>query len=138
MSHVLSPTKQQQVLALGQLGWSLRRIEAATGVRRETISGYLQAAGIPVRRRGGRVGQWPPPNPATTAGGSTDSSDGVPPNPATTAGVSTDLAPGDLDEPPACRPSLSAPGRAPTASVCAPYHDVILEGLRRGRNARAI
>jgi transposase len=134
MSHVLHPSKQQQVLALGQLGWTLRRIEAATGVRRETISGYLQAAGIPVRRRGGRVGQWPPPKPATTAGGSTDSSDGVPPNPATTAGVSTDLASENPEE----QPSRSPPGRAPTASVCAPYHDVILEGLRRGRNAMAI
>jgi hypothetical protein len=34
--------------ALGRLGWSLRRIEQATGVRRETVSSYLQAAGIPV------------------------------------------------------------------------------------------
>ena len=28
--------KQEQVIALGRLGWSLRRIEQATGVRRET------------------------------------------------------------------------------------------------------
>ncbi len=54
MSNVLDETKQQQVIALGRLGWSLRRIEAATGVRRETISGYLRAAGVAVRRRGGR------------------------------------------------------------------------------------
>lgn len=51
MSNVLDETKQQQVIALGRLGWSLRRIEAATGVRRETISGYLEAAGVAVRRR---------------------------------------------------------------------------------------
>jgi hypothetical protein len=54
MSNVLSDEKKQQVIALGRLGWSLRRIEDATGIRRETVSGYLQAAGVPVRRRGGR------------------------------------------------------------------------------------
>ena len=56
MSNILAKTKQQQIEGLGRLGWSLRKIEAATGVRRETISGYLTAAGIAVRRRGGRVG----------------------------------------------------------------------------------
>jgi hypothetical protein len=39
MSNVLDEEKQQQIVALGRLGWSLRRIEAATGVRRETIGG---------------------------------------------------------------------------------------------------
>jgi hypothetical protein len=52
MSNVLEHTTQQQILALGRLGWTLSRIQAATGVRRETISGYLKAAGIPVRGRG--------------------------------------------------------------------------------------
>ena len=36
MSNVLNEHTRQQVLALGRLGWSLRRIEEATGVRRET------------------------------------------------------------------------------------------------------
>src|SRR6266852_5698002 len=49
MSNVLSEDKRQQVLALGRLGWALRRIEQATGVRRETASLYLKAAGIAVR-----------------------------------------------------------------------------------------
>ena len=49
MTNILGDDKQQQVLALGRLGWPLRRIEAATGVRRETASAYLKAAGIPVR-----------------------------------------------------------------------------------------
>jgi transposase len=53
MANVLSDDKQQQVLALGRLGWSLRRIEQATGVRRETASIYLKTAGIPVRPAGG-------------------------------------------------------------------------------------
>lgn len=52
MGNVLEPSKQHQVVALGRMGWSLRRIEAATGVRRETVSGYLKAAGVAVRGRG--------------------------------------------------------------------------------------
>ena len=46
MSNVLSDHKQQQVLALGRLVWSLRRIQETTGIRRETASAYLKAAGI--------------------------------------------------------------------------------------------
>jgi transposase len=53
MANVLSDDKKQQVLALGRLGWSLRRIEEATGVRRETASSYLKTAGIPIRPSGG-------------------------------------------------------------------------------------
>jgi hypothetical protein len=45
MSNVLSEEKKQQVIALGKLGWPLRRIEQATGVRRETASAYLKSAG---------------------------------------------------------------------------------------------
>lgn len=52
MSNVLDHTKQQQVLALGRLGWTLSRIQQTTGIRRETVSGYLKAAGIAVRGRG--------------------------------------------------------------------------------------
>lgn len=119
MSNLLHESKQQQVQALGRLGWSLRRIEATTGVRRETVSAYLKAVGIAVRRRGGRPSAWPPAKPATTALVSTDSAHrDAPP---------TDVAPAD--------PSQE---RAPTASACEPYHDLILEGLRRGRNAMAI
>jgi transposase len=44
----LSDDKQQQVLVLGRLGWSPRRIQATTGVRRETASRYLKAAGISI------------------------------------------------------------------------------------------
>lgn len=49
MGNVLSEGKRQQVIALGRLGWPLRRIEAETGVRRETASAYLKAAGVAVR-----------------------------------------------------------------------------------------
>jgi hypothetical protein len=53
MGNVLERAKQEQVIALGRLGWSLRRIEAATGVRRETAGGYLRSAGITIRTPGG-------------------------------------------------------------------------------------
>src|SRR6202051_2270247 len=53
MGNVLERAKQEQVIALGRLGWSPRRIEAATGVRRETAGGYLRSAGIALRRPGG-------------------------------------------------------------------------------------
>jgi transposase len=71
MANVLSEEKRQQVLGLGRLGWSLRRIESTTGVRRETASGYLRAAGIAVRGRGGSPSAWPP-KPAITPEVSTD------------------------------------------------------------------
>jgi transposase len=53
MGNVLSKEKREQVIALGRLGWSLRRIEQATGVRRETAGGYLKSAGIALRSPGG-------------------------------------------------------------------------------------
>jgi len=46
VSNVLSEENKHQVIALGRLGWSLRRIQRATGVRRETAATYLRAAGI--------------------------------------------------------------------------------------------
>jgi transposase len=52
MANVLDIEKQQQILALGRLGWTLRRIEQETGVRRETASRYLKQAGIEVRPPG--------------------------------------------------------------------------------------
>lgn len=108
MSNVLNDDKQQQVLGLGRLGWTLRRIEEATGVRRETVSGYLKAAGIAVRSRG-RPGAGPP-KPAISGEVSTDS--GASPTP--------------------------RPSRAPSASACEPYRDLIEEAVGRGRNAVAI
>jgi hypothetical protein len=63
MGNVLEKAKQEQVIALGRLGWSLRQIEAATGVRRETAGGYLRAAGIALRTPGG-WGRQPPSKPA--------------------------------------------------------------------------
>jgi hypothetical protein len=63
MTNALSEEKKQKVIALGKLGWSLRKIERETGVRRETAGAYLKAVGIAVRipRAWGR---WAPAKPA--------------------------------------------------------------------------
>jgi transposase len=134
MANVLSDEKKQQVIALGRLSWPLRRIEEATGVRRETASAYLKAAGVAVRPPRGWGRRPPKANPAnevsTDPGGqpnpandpSTDP--GAAPNPAN--GVSTDLA-----WPP-------RPGRAPAASACEPYRELIESALAAGRNAMGI
>ena len=63
MVYVLGNEKRQQILALARLGWSLRRIEAETGIRRETASAYLKAAGLDVRP----PGRWGRPSPAKPA-----------------------------------------------------------------------
>src|SRR5580698_7130624 len=62
VSNVLNEEKKQQAIALGRLGWSLRQIQKAIGVRRETISVYLRAAGIAMRAP---RGQYIPAKPAS-------------------------------------------------------------------------
>ena len=129
MGNILEDDKKQQVVALGRLGWTLRAIEAGTGVRRETVGAYLRAAGIQVRPRGGRPAVWPP-KPATMEGvASSDAAPRGPAKPATTEEVSTDSA---------LRKWPPVPGRAPQASACEPYRDVIVEAMGRGRNAVGI
>jgi len=119
MSNVLSEGKKQQVIALGKLGWPLRRIEKATGVRRETVSAYLKAAGVVVCLPG--WGRRAPAKPAMQV--TTD-----PPKPA--IGVTTGSGASGNQGPPT-RPEVSA-------SVCKPYRELIEQELSRGRNAMAI
>ena len=74
MGNVLGKEKREQVIALGRLGWSLRRIEEATGVRRETAGEYLV-----VRRNSdcdtpGGWGHKPPAKAATSVTTDSDSS----------------------------------------------------------------
>ncbi len=135
MSNVLSEEKRQQVIALGRLGWTLRRIEQATGVRRETAGRYLRGAGIAVRPSGG-WGRQPPAKPAIEV--STDSAPAIAlqpadpvPEPAKAANeTSTDFFAAIAGE--------HAPGRSPTASACEPYREIIQSALARGRNAMAV
>ena len=115
MGNVLDDEKQQQICALGRLGWTLSRIQATTGIRRETVSGYLKAAGIPVRGRG---------RPSEAAAKA--------------------AIPGEVSTDPSAKPAIipaavsTDPARAPSASACEPYRELIVEAIGRGRNAVAI
>src|SRR5215467_222552 len=111
MSNILSQEKKQQVIALGKLGWSLRRIEEATGVRRETAGVYLRTAGVVVYLPG--WGRRVPAKPAIQV----------------TTGF---IAPFSQ------KPSVPGTFSPPSASACAAYRELIEERLSRGRNAMAI
>jgi hypothetical protein len=108
MGNVLEKAKQEQVIALGRLGWSLRRIEEATGVRRETAGGYLRSAGIALRTPGG-WGHGRPSKPAIEV----------------ITGFSAAKAPPEA----ACRGS---------AGASAAFRELIELELDRGRNAMGI
>ncbi len=123
MVNVLSEEKRQQVIALGRLGWTLRRIEQTTGVRRETAGAYLKAAGIAVRP----PGSWGRRGPATPANELLP--DASQPKPANE--VTTD--PGTLE-----KQAVPSPSPPPSASACEPYRETIELGVSRGRNAMAI
>src|SRR5439155_20198433 len=124
MSNVLDNDKQQQILALGRLGCSLRRIEQALAVRRETISGYLKAAGIAVHSHSRRSESKPKPKPAISED------------------LSTDLRPKPAICDRRCPPTRCVRHHhrvePPSASACEPYSEIIVEALARGRNAVAI
>ncbi len=131
MGNVLSDVLREQVLALGRLGWSLRRIESETGVRRETASAYLKAAGIPLRPPG-RWGHAAKPAIET----STDSG-AAGANPA----IETSTDSGAAGANPAIEVSTDSatePSRSPQASACEPYREFVEQSLRVGRNAKAI
>src|SRR5579864_6982312 len=139
MGNVLSKEKREQVVALGRLGWSLRRIEEATGVRRETASEYLRSAGIPLRSPGG-WGHGGPAKPAIEV--TTDSDQVSTPKPAVR--VSTDS--GMPDSKPAIgvttgfllENASSAQDAESSLSTCEPYRELIELELGRGRNAMGI
>ncbi len=142
MGNVLSKEKREQVIALGRLGWSLRRIEQATVVRRETASDYLRAVGVALRTPGG-WGHRGPAKPAieviTDSGGPppesiskpairvTTDSEGGESKPA--IGVTTGFLLGKTSTGPDTEGSLSA---------CQPYAELIALELERGRNATGI
>ena len=115
MSNVLSEEKKQQVIGLGRLGWTLRRIETATGVRRETAANYLRAAGIPVRA----PGRW----------GRSEAKPAIE--------VFTDPAGGNST--PSAKPAIEVSTDFPgSASACEPYREFIESSLAKGRNGMAI
>src|SRR5256712_2365598 len=123
MANVLNEEKKQQVLALGRLGWPLRRIQQETRIRRETASQNLKAAGIAVRLPGGWGRRAAKPANRVI----TDSE------------VITDLNPSQPHEVGAfSSEQVASPQRSPSASACESYREAIDLGLSRGRNAMAI
>src|SRR5450631_464853 len=139
MGNVLDKTKQEQVIALGRLGWSLRRIEQATGIRRETAGGYLRSAGVALRAPGG----WGHEPPKTVTLVTTVGADSKPaievttgsgcPNPGYSSKPANEVTTGFL--PLATAPELD---RKRTASASEVYRETILLELSRGRNAMGI
>ena len=122
MGNVLKHEKQEQIRALGRMGWSLRRIEEETGVRRETVSRYLRVAGVLVRghrqrrlRGDSKAASVVTTDPEAPVGTSKAASE-----------VTTDLERG------------SSGSRSPAASACEPYREAIEHALSLGRNATAI
>src|SRR5450432_2316766 len=107
MSNVLNEETKQQILGLGRLGWSLRRIEKETGVRRETAGAYLRAAGVLVRGRG-RI----PAVPVKESESGRGSNEPGGAKPAIKTEVSTDCAPQQWPQ---------KPDRSPRASACEPH-----------------
>jgi transposase len=152
MSNVLSEEKRQQVIALGRLGWSLRRIEQETGVRRETGSAYLKAAGIAVRPPGawGRRGPAKPANEVAT-GSVTAEVPELNPNPNPNPDPDPENPPNkEKDNPKDAKPAnevatgsstelcVAPENPARTPSLCEAFRAAIEVGLSRGRNAMAI
>jgi transposase len=141
MANVLNEEKKQQVLALGRLGWSLRRIQQATKIRRETASAYLKAAGIAVRPPSG----WgrcelKPANEVITDFGAAkpaipvipDACNPNPENPSHKGRSKTTSKPANENEVITDSAAVSGP------SACEPYREAINLGISRGRNAMAI
>ncbi len=129
----MNEAKRQQVIALGRLGWSLRRIQRNTGVRRETAATYLREAGIALRPPGawGRTAPAKPANevatdPALAMPGNEISTNPLSAKPANE--VTTDFG-AEL---------LLPPGRSPSASACEVHREAIELALSQGRNAMAI
>jgi hypothetical protein len=147
MGNVLSTEKRDQVIALGRLGWSLRRIERATGVRRETAGDYLRSAGIGLRAPGG-WGRQAPAKPAneviTDFGAIPVSADcNCNPKPLSTKGKPTSKPANENGVITGFGVELGATERETSprlrsTSFSEPYRDAIELGLSRGRNARAI
>jgi transposase len=129
VSNVLTEEKKQQVIALGRMGWSLRRIQRATGVRRETASEYLKAAGVSLRPPG-NWGRAPAKPAMEVTPGSSAAKPAIEVTPDSVGPrLAHEVSPDN---------GTDQPSRKPSGSVCEVYREVIELGLSRGRNAKAI
>jgi hypothetical protein len=138
VSNVLNEKKKQEVLALGRLGWSLRRIEKETGIRRETIAGYLKTAAIAVRP----PGRWGKPSvqlDSKPANGVTTDFGGAKPAIEPVPNLDREILKPANEVIPDSGTGASQPlKQTSTASASEPYRDLIEQALSRDRNAKAI
>ncbi len=118
MSNVLSEEQKQQIIALGRLGWSMRRIERESGIHRDTAARYLREAGIALKKPG-RPGKETA-KPAISA-----------------AEVTLDSAPAGSKPAITVTPD-SGVAKPSSPSTCEPFREIIEEAISRGRNAKGI
>jgi transposase len=126
VSNVLNEEKKQQVIALGRLGWSLRKIQKTTGVRRETAADYLRAAGIGLRR----PGAWGRGAPAKPANEVIPDSEAA--KPASGLEVTSDSGAVSASQ------TVNPQNLSASRSACEPHRETIELGLSKGRNAKGI
>ncbi len=120
MAHYLTMLKKTHVLALIALGWSYRRIEAETGVRRETVSRYARAG--PANPAKTFLGSGPPGSPDSAESVEIDAS-----NPAKTFAGSDPNA------------AKTFPGSNPRRRfAAAAYRDAITEKLDAGLSLQRV
>ncbi len=123
MANYLKMQKRQQVLALLELGWTYRRIEAETGVRRETVSRYDRLR----RSKPAKVFPGSEGSPAGESGFGADPETGSDPKPA-------EVFAGSPPKPAKVFPGSDLPPR----SAAAAFHDEIVEKLEKKLSVQRI
>ena len=114
----------------------MRRIEQATGVRRETAGAYLKAAGICVRAPGG-WGRVAKPAIQVTTDFTSAKRSNESPNEGELSKAANEVTTDSEVTEHRSEPSAKA-CKAHTLSSSEPYRELIELGLQRGRNAMAI
>lgn len=120
MPNYLKLPQRQQVIALLELGWTYRRIEAETGVRRETVSRY----DVVRRANAAKVfaGSEGVEEASEAASGTADPSNAA----KTFAGSGSNAA------------KVFPGSRLPPRAAAAQFHDVIVEKVGMGLTAQRI
>jgi len=120
MVNYLKMTKRQQVLSLLELGWTYRRIQTETGVRRETVARYDRA------RRANAAKVFPGSEPAAEGA--------EPGNTRVDGSNAAKVFAGS-----ASNAAKAFPGSVlPPRSSAAPYHEAIVEKLDAGLSLQRV
>ena len=134
----MNEEKKQQVIALGRLGWSLRRIQRNTGIRRETVAAYLKSAGIAATaRRLGTAAVTKPANEVITDSAPAKPANDVITDPAPAKPANEVITDSGAELPPKPRRRNRSPAAVHQRAPACPTGKRST-GLSRGRNAMAI